>query len=123
MLQEDTTNTRMKTLQILEFWRRILRKTCELWDLPDIFWQKMSRSLGHTRFSQNGKYYKKWFCMVVNNPLFRGLGNIAKLYNYLITCSQSACSKLKKHEFCQNFNVELPLYKLHHKISSIILNT
>ena len=36
--------------------------------------------------------------MMVNNPLSRGLGNIAKLY--LITCSQSARSKLKKHEFC-----------------------
>ena len=45
---------------------------------------------------------------MVNNPLSRGLGNIAKLY--LITCSQSARSKLKKHEFCWNFNVELPIY-------------
>ena len=36
---------------------------------------------------------------------------------YFITCSQSACSHLKKHEFRRNFNVE---YKLYHKITSII---
>ena len=34
--------------------------------------------------------------------------NIAKVY--LITCGQSTCSKLKKHEFCRNFNVEMPIY-------------
>ena len=37
---------------------------------------------------------QRWFCMVVNNSLSRGLGNIAKLC--LITCGQSTCSKLKK---------------------------
>ena len=36
--------------------------------------------------------------MVVNYPLSKGLGNIAKVY--LITCSQSTCAKLKKYEFC-----------------------
>ena len=36
--------------------------------------------------------------MMVNYPLSRGLGNIAKVY--LITCSQSMCAKLKKYEFC-----------------------
>ena len=47
-----------------------------------------------------GKCYKKWFCMVVNNPLSRGLGNIAKLYLITSACGQSTCSKLKKHEIC-----------------------
>ena len=36
--------------------------------------------------------------MMVNYPLSRGLGNIAKVY--LIKCSQSTCAKLKKYEFC-----------------------
>ena len=36
--------------------------------------------------------------MMVNYPLSRGLGNLAKVY--LITCSQSTCPKLKKYEFC-----------------------
>ena len=35
--------------------------------------------------------------MMVNYPLSRRLGNIAKVY--LITCSQSTCAKLKKYEF------------------------
>ena len=34
---------------------------------------------------------------MVNYPLSRGLGNIAKVY--LITCSQSTCAKLKKYGF------------------------
>ena len=46
--------------------------------------------------------------MEVKNPLFRGLGNTAKVY--LVTCIQSTCLKWKKHEFCRNFNVELPIY-------------
>ena len=36
--------------------------------------------------------------MMVNYPLSRGFGNIAKVY--LIICSQSTCAKLKKSEFC-----------------------
>ena len=40
----------------------------------------------------------KRFYMMVNYPLSRGLGNIAKVY--LITCCQSTCAKLKKYEFC-----------------------
>ena len=36
--------------------------------------------------------------MMVNYPLSRGLGSIAKVY--LITCSQSTYAKLKKYEIC-----------------------
>ena len=48
--------------------------------------------------------------MVVNNPLSRprGLDNITKVY--LITCGQSACSKLKKHEFSRYFSVEMLIF-------------
>ena len=44
--------------------------------------------------------------MVVSSPLSRGLDNITKVY--LITCDQSTCSNLKKHEFCRNFNEKYP---------------
>ena len=49
-------------------------------------------------FSKLVNATKKGFCMVVNNPLSWGLSNITKVYS--ITCGQSTCSKLKKHEFC-----------------------
>ena len=40
----------------------------------------------------------KRFYMMVNNPLSKGLGNIAKVY--LMQYSRSKCAKLKKYEFC-----------------------
>ena len=55
---------------------------------------------------------------MVNYPLSRGLGNIAKVY--LITCSQSTCAKLKKCEFCPVVTVELPIYNLIFLLSNFI---
>ena len=49
-------------------------------------------------FSELVNATTKRFYMMVNYPLSRGLGNIAKVY--LIKCSQSTCAKLKKCEFC-----------------------
>ena len=45
-------------------------------------------------FSELVNATTKRFYMMVNYPLSRGLGNIAKVY--LIKCSQSTCAKLKK---------------------------
>ena len=79
-------------------------------DLLGIFWQKMSRR-SHVFFSEFVIATKKWFCMMVNNPLSRGLGNIAKLY--LITCRQCARSKLKKHEFAKTLTSNSPYIYIH----------
>ena len=49
-------------------------------------------------FSELVNATTKRFHMMVNFPLSRRLGNIAKVY--LITCSQSTCAMLKKYEFC-----------------------
>ena len=75
-------------------------------DLRDTFCLKMSRR-SHAFFSELVNATKKWYSMVVNSPLSRGLGNIAK--DYLITCDKSKCLKLKKRESCRNFNVEMPI--------------
>ena len=58
---------------------------------------KMSRR-SRSFFTELVNAATKRFYMMVNYPLSRGLGNIAKVY--LITCSQSTCAKLKKYEFC-----------------------
>ena len=58
---------------------------------------KMSRR-SRSFFSELVNATTKSFYMMVNYPLSRGLGNIAKVY--LITCSQRTCAKLKKYEFC-----------------------
>ena len=62
-------------------------------DLRHTFSSKMSRR-SHAFFSELINL-KKWFFMVVNNPLSRGSANIAKVY--LITYGRSTCSKLKKN--------------------------
>ena len=36
--------------------------------------------------------------MIVNYPLSRELGIVAKVY--LIACSQNTCARLKKYDFC-----------------------
>ena len=58
---------------------------------------KMSRR-SRSFFSELVNATTKRFHMMVNFPLSRRLGNIAKVY--LITCCQSTCAKLKKYEFC-----------------------
>ena len=48
--------------------------------------------VGHRSFSQKWLLMpQKWFCMMVNNPLSRGLGKITKVY--LIKCGQSTSSE------------------------------
>ena len=68
-------------------------------------------------FSKLVNATQKCFCMVVNNPLSRGLGNITKVY--LITCGQSTCSKLKKHGFCQTLAWKCPYI---HETLAILLS-
>ena len=69
-----------------------------------LFCEKVSRR-SRDFFRELVDATKEWFCMVVSSPLSWGLGNIAKVY--LITCSQSTCSKSKKTNFARYFSVEL----------------
>ena len=48
----------------------------------------------------------KKFCMLVNNPLSRLLGNLAKVY--LTTCCQSKCWKLKNTNFSRRSQWDCP---------------
>ena len=91
---EQTFANKLKTLH--PFGLNNIKNAC---DLRDILLQKVSRTL-------HAFFLRKWFCMVISNFLSRGLGNIAKVY--LISCGQSTCSKLKKHEFSRNFSMECP---------------
>ena len=64
---------------------------------------------------------QKWFCMVVNmnNPLSRGLSNIAEAY--LIEFGQSTCSELKNYtNFVRYFTVELPTSKVFTLFTGVI---
>ena len=72
---------------ICQFWKKGLWPT----GVGTCYCEKVFRR-SHALFSELANA-KKWFCMVVSNPLSRRLGNITKVY--LTTCGQSTCSKLK----------------------------
>ena len=76
------------------------KKVC---DLRDILLRKVSR---RSLFLRIGKCHRKWFFMVINNSLWRGLGNIAKAY--LIKCGQSIYSKLKNMNFAETLTCKCP---------------
>ena len=86
---------------------------CQFWEKgvwPIRHFIVVTCPVGHTTFSQSWQMLKRWFCMMVNMPLSKGLGNINKAL-YLITCSHSTCSNLKKHVFSHLFLcVEIPIY-------------